>query len=366
MKAYFIPVDRKIWENDTTQPPHIEYWGEHFHLCSIDKDASLMGHVEFWMVGGSELGAVQTYDRVGNSKWRWSAGDIIMCISFAYNGDTIGAYRVSAHPVVLDKSGNVLWERDYGNALYEGAAIKVSDDGAWVVWLGIEGTYPDIVMRLRVVKRDQSQEWYWTPAKYPCDLAISSDADRIVLAEDDGLIEVYDRTGTLQWSYNTGDFVSYFADVSLDGLWYVALNQKEEYLYPSELYFFDKDGNKKWQLDVDNYGWRPVLSPDGMYVVFRGSTTLYVYDRDGNWVWEDSINGPPEWFTFTSNYRVVGMDSSHLWVWDIAGNLLETIDLVNVSSCAIERDYGEYAYIANGIAGAKKAYLYRLYQAAYP
>jgi len=111
--------------------------------------------------------------------------------------------------------------------------------------------------------------------------------DTVAAGSDNDSVYVYDREGTLLWSYDTGADVASVA-VSSDGA-YIAVGSEG-----NKLYLFDRDGTKRWdEPRLISYGgnWAGTesksvaISAYGEYVVAGCTDKLYVYENDGTLHW---------------------------------------------------------------------------------
>jgi hypothetical protein len=381
LKAYYVPAEKLVWEKTTIQYPmesltlYVQRW------IDTDKNASLLVHAE----KVSSDSYLQAYDKAGNSVFRYRLSAVgvtnIDDIALAYNGDTIAMYGyvyddVSPWGVLLyamDKSGNVLWIRELGNVSYGfHKAVRVSDDGSWVVWAGLEGRYPNQVFKVKVIKRDQSTEYSWTPYEETSCIAIDANAEHIICGEI-GRTEIYSRTGDLLFYIDAVDYECDWVDASLGGRYYAVL--ASDYINElARVYFIDLQTNSVWTKDVGfcNPPHAIKISPDGNYVVFIDNQYIYVYNKNGTEIFKTD-NSPyslPKWVFFTNNHRIVAGVGGYIWMWDMNGNRIFDYKVADASQMVVERDYGEYVYLTKNHRSSggvrKKAYLVRTYQAVFP
>lgn len=116
-------------------------------------------------------------------------------------------------------------------------------------------------------------------------VAISANGEYIIVGSFDFKIYLFDRKGTLLWSYLTGDTVRDVA-ISHDG------NLMAAGSYDHHVYFFNREGDLLWKFRTGDPVRDISLSGGGEYLVV-GSNDTYVYflDHKGNLLWKHRTKG---------------------------------------------------------------------------
>jgi WD40 repeat protein len=173
-------------------------------------------------------------------------------------------------------------------------------------------------------------------------VSISSDGEYIAAGSIDNMVRLFDRSGGLLWSRETGDHM-YSVAISSDGD-YVAAGSRD-----NNVYFFDKEGNLLWSHETGLAVHSVSISSDGGYIA-AGSEDRNVYflDRSGSLLWSYETEGGVECVSISSDggYVAAGSWDGNVCFFDRSGTLLwsyETGD--RVPSVSISSDGG---YVAAG------------------
>jgi len=187
-----------------------------------------------YIVAGTDNGTVYLFDGTGSLLWTYHFTVDVECVAISRDGNRIAVgineYRSGKPDIYLfDNLGNIIWQKDLVQ-------------GSW-----------------------------------PCDVAISPDAQFIVTGDTANFAYFYDIFGNLIWKYTAGSWVS-AVSTSLGGEYTAAGS------WDDTLYFFDKAGTLLWSYKLEYNVEAVSVSPEGEYVA-AGSPTkkdLYLFAKNGS------------------------------------------------------------------------------------
>ncbi len=111
------------------------------------------------------------------------------------------------------------------------------------------------------------------------DIDITANGEYIIVGSFDNRVYLYDRQGTMLWSYLTGNTVRDVA-ITFDGK-YMAAGSYDRFVY-----FFDTEGNLLWRFRTGNSVRDVSISADGEYVlVGSNDRKAYLINRHGELLW---------------------------------------------------------------------------------
>ena len=132
----------------------------------------------------------------------------------------------------------------------------------------------------------------------------SGDGKYVVSGSDTGVLRMYDRTGTILWTFRReGKMVRSIAiSRSGDYVGAVFLNPDAPSMYADgEILFFNRTGSVLWDYTRDYTVERIAISDDGNSIYASGSPGLYSFDRNGTIIGQNESQG-------------------RTWVLEVAGN----------------------------------------------
>jgi len=187
-----------------------------------------------YVVAGTDNGTVFLFDGTGSLLWTYNFTVDVECVAISGDGNRIAVgiheYRSGKPDIYLfDNLGNIIWQKDLVQ-------------GSW-----------------------------------PCDVAISPDAQYIVTGDTDHVFYFYDISGSQIWNYTAGSWVT-AVSVSSEGKYSAAGS------WDDTLYFFDKAGTLLWSYKLEYDVEAVSVSPEGEYVA-AGSPTeedLYLFAKNGS------------------------------------------------------------------------------------
>ena len=149
-------------------------------------------------------------------------------------------------------------------------------------------------------------------------ISVSSDGDYIATGSIDNKVRLFDRSGNLIWSRETGDRV-YSVSISSDGN-FVAAGSRDH-----KVYFFNGTGNLLWSYETRLAVRSISISSDGGYIA-AGSEDgrVYLFDRSGSLLWSYKTRETLESVSISSDGRCVaaGSEDFKVYFFDRPGTLL--------------------------------------------
>jgi len=163
-----------------------------------------------------------------------------------------------------------------------------------------------------------SEEWKREIGYTIRDVDTSSDGEYIIVGSFDYHVYLYDKKGTLLWSYRTGDTVRDVA-ISFDGR-YMAAGSYDEHVY-----FFNTNGDLLWKRKMKAPVRDISISAGGEYlVVGSNDKQVYFFDWKGQLLWEYPTAGSV--FTVAlsmrGEYVSVGSNDRKVYFFNRLGDLL--------------------------------------------
>jgi|GEM_PF-6652627 len=272
--------------------------------ATVSRDGSLVAAV------ARESGRIYAYNRKGNMLWSYDTGQVLptsweaerWLIDMSADGNTIVAVLDDGYVVVLDRSGNMIWQADFRT----------------------EQSFTDLRC-----KPDQTGG-EWTECIQSMD--VSGDGNTIVIGTwdsdtDEAVLFSFSRTGALRW---------HRTNVRAES---VAVSQNGEItvIDAEVIYCFDNQGNQLWRAPDPSEGWaltwsdswhkHVAISGDGQRIYGAVGGWLAGFDRDGNVLWSTTIPYPfdPMWLETDAHGQhlaVTSIGSGSVFLYDGDGHLL--------------------------------------------
>jgi len=150
------------------------------------------------------------------------------------------------------------------------------------------------------------------------DVDTSANGEYIIVGSFDYKVYLFDRKGTLLWSYLTGDTVRDVA-ISFDGKFMAAGS------YDNHVYFFDSSGDLLWKFRTEDSVRDISISAGGEYLVV-GSNDDHVYflDTSGKLLWKYRTKGSVTAVALSmkGEYVSIGSNDRRVYFFNRLGDLL--------------------------------------------
>ncbi len=236
-----------------------------------------------YIVCGTFDSYIHFFHRNGDYLWKYKLSEgFAYRISMSHNADNIAiGTPEKQHITLLDRNGNLVWEKKFGSATFPGAVISLdssivcggSFDGIVHLW-DIRGEF--------IWKFDPDKGRVWQ-------ISMTPDGEYIAVALERGII-LLNQSGKLLWEYNNGCIG-------------VHITPSGEYIAASQgknVCLFDNAGQLLWsnEFDIEKKEFSLVsISADGQYISAgthlgqSGKQTVFFLDNEGNSLWNFHANG---------------------------------------------------------------------------
>lgn len=165
---------------------------------------------------------------------------------------------------------------------------------------------------------DIKEEWRREIGYTIRDVDTSANGEYIIVGSFDYKVYLFDREGTLLWSYLTGDTVRDVA-ISFDGKFMAAGS------YDNNVYFFNTKGDLLWEFRTEKPVRDISISAGGEYLVV-GSNDDHVYflDHEGNMLWKYKTGGSviAVALSMKGEYVSVGSKDRSIYFFNRFGDML--------------------------------------------
>ena len=287
-------------------------WGYNIGAKVAALDISADGE---YIAAGSNGNVLHLFHKdSGTPLWTYSMQNYVRQVSVSADGEYIAAGSYSGHVFLFDKdSSTPLWSYDYGQDVLN---IEISADGEHIV-----GTSRDNLFFFNKVNNTILWDYELDASVSRYALDISEDGNHIAVATGDsegGRLYVFDKTGTLFWTFNIDGEDYEFSSVSIssDGEYIIASN------YNSKSYLFTRNSSTPvWTHEADTEGSkRNAISASGEYIVVGSNDgSICLFDNDSStplWTYEadDSIYSIS--ISADGEYILVGSKDNNVYLFD--------------------------------------------------
>jgi|GEM_PF-2510474 len=240
--------------------------------------------------------------------------------SVAVNADgrSIAALGLYGDLMYFDRMGTPLWMKGPMGSI--GENVVISSNGRYIV-SGSGGV-------VSCFNRTGVLQWGYD-TRHPGNssasqgyannhVALSSDGQHIAAASENGQVYYFDPDGYLLWSKDTGNPLENIAINSYGR--YIAVASRDH-----NVYYFDDSGNRLWNYTTGGIVRAVAMNDDGQYVaVGSEDSAIYLFNRNGTLLWKYSTGAPVESVSMSHNGNTLaaGSDDHIIYCFNQTGSLL--------------------------------------------
>ena len=210
----------------------------------------------------------------------------------------------------FDSAEGYLWSYTVGRGLDIVTSVSISSDGSYIA-------ATSSLSGVHLFDKNRNLLWKDDSLLFSNSVAMSSDGSYVVAGGDTtdwgGELRLYDRSGTILWSYQTTDGSFELVDISSTGQ-YIVASCADEFGAWDVIYLFNKENSVPlWSYEAGYRVGSVSISLDGSTIVVGvGHETIgkvLVFDRTSNtplWVYESDDSIDPVDVSSDGQYIVAG------------------------------------------------------------
>jgi hypothetical protein len=276
---------------------------------------------------------------LGGIYWNYKTDGGVNSVGVSADGKYIVAGTSNGTVFLFASNGSLLWSHHFA---VDVECVAISGDGSRIV-VGIEeyrSGSPDIYLF------DNFGNIIWqkdlVKGSWPCDVAISPDAQYIVTGDTYNVFYFYDIYGRQIWNYTAGSWVT-AVSVSSGGEYAAAGS------WDDNLYFFNKAGSLLWSKPFEYSVDAVSISPEGQYVAAGCGANMSLFANNGSLLSKTSFYIGVDAVSLSSNAdRIAVAAYENVTIIDKAANVIcERETTSTIEDIAITAD-GKYVAFGCG------------------
>jgi hypothetical protein len=243
---------------------------------SYAKRSECLAIFSFILIFQSFLAVLLVASVYGWVYWNYQTDSKVVSLAVSADGNYTVAGTENGSVYLFDRTGSLLWTHSFSKDV---ECVAISGDGSRIV----VGVHEYLSGKSDVYLLDSLRNVIWqkdlVEGSWPCDVAVSPDAEYIATGDTKNVLYLYDVDGSLIWTFTAGGWVN-AVSVSLEGK-YIAAGS-----WDNSLYFFDETGDLLWSHEFEYHVDAVSVSPEGEYVAAGSPTVrdMFLYDKNGSLV----------------------------------------------------------------------------------
>jgi len=304
--------------------------------------------------------SVYFFNDEGKLLWRRDTGGAI---------DSLGISADGKYVVASSKDQNIYCYRNDSNPLWK-YGIKVPVTGASVSGAGktiIAANPPDALQKppgeprgfIYLISTEGTVLWHKGTRGQVTSVTISNDGKYVMAGDDSHRLYVYNDTGELQWTYDTGNMTPTYLDSSARGD-FLLMGGDENLIN-----IFDKNRTLIWEYESKLPLQSLAISGTGRYICMAYGGNAFFFDNEGNQIWTYQTGTFDKVATNGTGLYTVNGYQNYLYLYDNVSRVTTIIEIAEKYLEEAQR-LGAFTEIAEeNLADAKEALEKKLFGAAY-
>ncbi len=216
----------------------------------------------------------------GELLWKRQIERESWAVDLARDGSKIASGSHAGKVYVWNRKGDLLWMVDVGPQPVR--EVKFSPDGRYLAFgptpqgRGYVGLYD---------AETGSLLWSYETGDHVREIEFSSDGQYVAVSSTDGYTYLFTIEGRLLWKRYHGGYLPFMLKISENNDLIVVAGKSQE------LYAYDFQGNLRWKFEAPEVIQYGEASSDLSRILIFSNSALYMFDRDGNVLWWRKI--PP-------------------------------------------------------------------------
>jgi len=240
----------------------------------------------------------------------------VICLACSEDGAKIAVGDRNGNLTLVDKAGNILWEKHIDEGIH---GLAIIGNGNNVICGGKD-------CKLRMFNSLGNIEWEQTIGKSIWSLSVDPNGQFIAIGTGDS-ITLYTESGLKVWEYPTNRAMV-GTGISRNGSTIIGCGDEH-------LYCLDNEGNLKWKKQRSDSLWDVSVDKDGNNIFVGGwDEKIHGLDSAGNDLWNYKTGGYVRAVNSLENGGIIaGSHDNHIYHLSDSGDLLEKIETEGEVTC---------------------------------